>query len=191
MYEAQIDFNSEEDSSKSSDSDHKIVKKEEKKPKEINYDLIKSISSTLKMVLDENKKLEEYKDIIKTQSKTVFSANTVPNISIYDYLIRIQTYANMEKSTLILGLIFIDRLCDKDGLVLTYFNIHRILFAAILVAIKCNEDSFFDNKYYSYIAGVKIDELNIIEYTFCDKIDFCLFVLEEDYIKYKQYLETF
>ena len=78
-----------------------------------NLSLIKSISVVLLTILNENKKLEDYKDIIKSQSKSVFSSDKVQNISIEDYLIRIKTYYCIEKSTLILSLILIDHICKK------------------------------------------------------------------------------
>ena len=121
----------------------------------------------------------------------VFSANLIPNISIEDYLIRIQTYSNIEKSTLIISLIFIDKLCHTADVTLTHYNIHRILFTAILISIKYNEDSFFDNKYYSEIAGVKIKELKLLEYTFISMVNFKFFVHTELYEKYRSYLENF
>ena len=62
-----------------------------------NYDLIMAISTTLNSILDQNKHLDNYKEILKAQSPTVFSGNLIPNISIKDYLLRIQNYANIEK----------------------------------------------------------------------------------------------
>ena len=121
----------------------------------------------------------------------IFSANSVPNISIKDYLIRIQTYSGIEKSTLILSLIQIDHICKKADLILTYFNIHRILFGAVLISIKFNEDSYYDNKFYSEIAGVKLKELKMIEYTFLELNDFNVFVNGKEYEQYRQYLEEF
>jgi hypothetical protein len=60
------------------------------------------------MILENNKKKEKYKEIVRKQSKIPFSANLIPNISIEDYLLRIQTNSNIEESTLIISLIFID-----------------------------------------------------------------------------------
>ena len=172
----------EEDSSKKEPQENYL---EQNKP------LISAISETLNMILEQNKSLENYKDIIKQQSKMPFSANSIPEISIQDYLIRIQTYSNIEKSTLIISLIYIDRICENSNLNLTYFNIHRILFAAVLMSIKYNEDNFYDNKFYAEIAGVKLKELNMIENSFTDMIDFKYYVDDETYEKYKDYLEGF
>lgn len=156
-----------------------------------NQKLINSISNALTTILEENKKLDNYKEIIKKQSKMTFSANSIPNISINDYLTRIQVYSGIEKSTLILSLIQIDHLCKKAELVLTYYNIHRILFGAVLISIKYNEDSYYDNKFYSEIAGVKLKELKMIEYTFLELSDFNVFINDIEYEQYRIYLEQF
>lgn len=176
----------------------KTTSKGKEEPEEVddptklpNYKLIKAISQTLVSILENNKKKSNYKEMVKKQSKMVFSANLIPNISIEDYLLRIQTYANIEKSTLIISLIFIDKLCHTADVTLTHYNIHRILFTAVLISIKYNEDSFFDNQYYSEIAGVKIKELKLLEYTFISMVDFKFYVSNEIYKKYLEYLDEF
>ena len=156
-----------------------------------NNDLIRAIAITLTSILDTNKNLDDYKEIIRNQSRQVFSSNIIPNISIKDYLIRIQTYSNIEKSTLIISLIYIDRFCSKAKVTLNYYNIHRILFSAILISIKYNEDNFYDNKYYSQIAGVKLKELKILEYNFIKMLNCELYVDKAIYDKYQSYLENF
>ena len=187
--------NCEEDEIVSKDRTESKVKGE---PEEVddptklpNYKLIKAISQTLVSILENNKKKPNYKEMVKKQSKMVFSANLIPSISIEDYLLRIQTYANIEKSTLIISLIFIDKLCHTADVTLTHYNIHRILFTAVLISIKYNEDSFFDNQYYSEIAGVKIKELKLLEYTFISMVDFKFYVSNEIYQKYLEYLDEF
>ena len=164
---------------------------EENNDEKMMLELINSISSALTTILEGNEKLENYKEIVKKQSKMVFSAKSVPNISIKDYLIRIQTYSGIETSTLILSLILIDHICRKSDLVLTYYNIHRILFCSVLIAIKYNEDSYYDNKFYSEIAGVKLKELKVIEYTFLELNDFNVYVNKAEFERYKQKLESF
>ena len=156
-----------------------------------NRKLIKSISNALTTILEENKKLDNYKEIVKKQSKMAFSANSIPNISINDYLTRIQVYSGIEKSTLILSLIQIDHLCKKAELILTYYNIHRILFGAVLISIKYNEDTYYDNKFYSEIAGVKLKELKLIEYSFLELSNFNVFINDQEYEQYRKYLEEF
>ena len=168
-----------------------IGKEDDKSKKLENINLIRAISQTLISILESSKQLENYKEILKKQSKMAFTANLIPNISVEKYLIRIQTYANMEKSSLIISLILIDRLCQISNLTLTYYNIHRILFTAILVSIKYNEDSYFENKFYAEIAGVKLKELQLLEYSFISLLQFNLFIPNEIYQKYQKYLDNF
>ncbi len=156
-----------------------------------NIGLIKSISQVLETILEDNKRLMNYSEIVKKQSLNVFSSRIVPKISMEEYLIRIQNYTNIEKNTLIVGLIYIDRFCKISGLTLTYYNINRILFISILISIKYNEDKFYDNKYYSEIAGIKLKELNTLEYNYIHMIHFLLYVKNETHKKYKLYLENF
>ena len=168
------------------------TKTETQSEKEINLDLdlIEEISLTLSAILEDNKNLSNYKEILKTQSKMIFSANSIPSISIKEYLIRIQTYSNIEKSTMILSLIYIDRFCEIADITLTYYNIHRILFAAVLMSIKYNEDIYYGNKFYADIAGVRLKELKMIEYTFLDLINFQIFIDNETFEKYRYFLEN-
>lgn len=152
--------------------------------------IIKVISEKLNFILEQNKQLSNYNDIIENQSEMVFNSKRIPQISIYDYLERIQSYISMEKNTLIISLIFINKICKTAKLTLTYYNIHRILFVAVLLAIKYNEDSIYDNKYYSEVAGIKNEELNLIEYNFLVLINFNLFISNEVYENYCEYLEN-
>ena len=153
-----------------------------------NKKLINAISNTLNTILEKNKRLVNYKDIVKKQSKLYFSAYSIPNISINEYLIRIQNYSYIEKSTMILALILIDKMCKKSGILLTPYNIHRILFSSVLISIKYNEDSYYDNSFYSQIAGVKTDELQMLEYTFLEYNNFNVFVYDYEYERYEKYL---
>ena len=188
--------NSEEDERETKNQSDKEKTKngndeENEEPKVKNVKLINSISNALTTILEENKKLDNYKELLKKQSKMVFSANSIPNISINDYLTRIQLYSGIEKSTLILSLIQIDHICKKTELILSYYNIHRLLFTAVLISIKFNEDNYYDNKFYSEIAGVKLKELKMLEYTFMALNDFNIFINHEEYEQYKIYLEEF
>ena len=152
--------------------------------------IIKVISEKLNFILEQNKQLSNYNDIIENQSEMVFNSKRIPQISIYDYLERIQSYISMEKNTLIISLIFINKICKTAKLTLTYYNIHRILFVAVLLAIKYIEDSIYDNKYNSEVAAIKNEELNLIEYNFLVLINFNLFISNEVYENYCEYLEN-
>lgn len=77
----------------------------------------------------------------------------------------------------------------KKGIILTKYNIHRLLFTSILIATKYNEDIIYDNLFYSKIAGITIKELLILENSFLEIIDFDLYVSNDIYKKYSEYLD--
>ena len=149
----------------------------------ISKPLLKKIADTLSMIITQNKKSKNYKSEI-----IPFIDKHVAKISLFDYLFRIQKYSEVENSTIIISLIYLDRICSRKGIKLTKYNIHRLLFTSILVAIKYNEDIIYGNKFYSKIAGVAVDELKILEISFLKIIDFQIFVSDELYQKYYTYL---
>lgn len=175
----------------SSDSDKEIIVKKEEEKQNKNLDLIKSINKTLTTALEENKKLSDYKEILIKQGKMCFSSSSLPNISLFDYLRRIDKYSFLDKNTLILSVIYVDRISKFGNIILTNYNIHRIIFAAILLAIKYNEDEFYDNKYYAEIAGITPSELINIEYMFFCICNFNLYVDDDTFNNYSQYLTNF
>jgi hypothetical protein len=185
-------FDCEIDEVETKEQTHRNEKEEEFMLNKLpNTELIKAISQALTTILEENRNNPNYKEIVINQKKMPFSSDSIPGISIEDYLIRIQTYANTEKNTLIVSLIFIDRLCQIADLTLTYYNIHRILFTSVLLSVKYNEDNFYDNKFYAEIAGVKLKELNILEYTFAQMINFRFFINNEIFEKYEKNLNNY
>ena len=179
-------FDSEADSD--AETEIEIIEKPEQPIENIN--IIKLIFKSLTTILDNNKNMPNYKNILVKQSKMCFSSKTLPDISLYEYLIRIQKYSLVEKSTLILALIYIDRLCKIGKIILTDYNIHKILFSALILAIKYNEDKFCENEYYSQIAGIKMTELKNIEYNFLSLCNFNVFVDEETFEKYSRNLHN-
>ena len=139
-----------------------------------NKNLLKEIEETLISIISKTEKDKKTGD-----KKTPFDHKHIPHISVYDYLFRIQKYTGIENNTIIIALIYIDRICTKKNIILNKHNIHSILVTAILVSIKYNEDHICDNLYFSKIAGVSLKELNYLECKFLEIINFDLFVSEE------------
>lgn len=85
------DFEEEEDEETRNQSEKEKGKNNKTEEiKEPNIDIINSISEALTLILEENKKLKNYKELIVKQSKMIFSSKSIPSISILDYLKRIQ-----------------------------------------------------------------------------------------------------
>ncbi len=96
--------------------------------------IIKTISNILNEIISENKentktgKAGKNINFTVDQSKSAklsFTSKKPPTITIQAYLERILKYTKMEKSTLIITLIYIDRLCEFNQIMLSPFNIHR------------------------------------------------------------------
>ena len=118
-----------------------------------------------------------------------FSSSSIPSIELKKYLERIIIYTESEESTIIIALIYIDRLSKFSGIILTPYNIHRIIFVAILIAIKYNEDNIFTFDFYSQVAGISINELRILEFEFVCLLKFKLFINKKEFEKYKVYID--
>ena len=156
----------------------------------INESLLNKINQIFKIVLEENEKLKNYPDKLSSRRGVAFNSNYIPSISIKKYLYRIAYYTEIEENTIIIALIYIDRISEISKIMLTPYNIHRIIFSAILLAIKYNEDRIFNFEYYSKVAGVSIKEMQILEKYFSILVRFKFFVSKEIFEKYKLYIDN-
>ena len=152
-----------------------------KEPSQKNESLIEKISDTIEYIIEENTKSK--KDI------NVFCTRKNPNISLKDYLTRIQKYTNLEDSTLIISLIYIDRVLNTTDIELNNYDIHKLVFTAIIIAIKYHEDEIYNNSFYAKVGGISGKELNKLEYYFLSFIDFNLFVGADEFKNYCRYLQ--
>ena len=96
----------------------------------------------------------------------------------------------MQDSTLMLILIYIDRFCEMNYINLNFFNIHKLIIASMIVAIKYNEDNILKNEFYAKVGGVSKKEIDILEYEFLSLIEFSLYVDEETFQQYDRFVEN-
>ena len=137
-------------------------------------------------ILNENKKLPDYYEKIENANDGNFTYKKKPGISLLDYLRRIIKYTKIEFSTLILSMIYIDRIC-KEKVFLNEYNIHRIMFISIIMAYSYNEDCVYDNKYLALVSGVSLEEMISLEHSFLDLLEFKFYVDEKIFEQYKQF----
>ena len=149
--------------------------------------IIQKISDLLTNLCDENTK--DYKSEKSPYIKP-FLSRIIPSISIKDYLWRLYKYSKINSSTIILILIYIDRLCNINKFKLTYYNIHKLILASMIIAIKYNEDEYYSIKIYAKLGGVTIAEINLLEYAFIALLNFNLFVTNELFNKYNDYISS-
>lgn len=82
--------------------------------------IIKSMSSIMIEIIEENKINQRI-----SNHTSVFNSHNTPTISIEGYLQRIAKYTKMSNSTLIVAMIYIDKLCVTKSFLLSEKNIHR------------------------------------------------------------------
>ena len=155
---------------------------------QINESLLNKITKILSIVLEENKTSDNYKEKLSLQKNMSFTSYNKPSLSIIQYLYRIQNYTEVEDNTIIIALMYIDRLCEISSLLLTPYNIHRIIFVSILLAIKYNEDICFGFDFYAKIGGISIYELKKLERDFVCLIRFKFYIDKSEFDNYKSYI---
>ena len=64
---------------------------------------------------------------------------------------------------------------------LNNFNVHKMVLTAILLAAKFQDDFYYDNKAFEFAGGVNAAHLHQLELEIFEKLDYNLYVSEEDY----------
>lgn len=88
-----------------------------------------------------------------------------------------------------MAVLLLDRLAMGRGVQITHLNVHRLLFTSVLVASKTLDDTTFNNKYHSYVAGIDVSDLNTLERRFLNMIDYNLNVSLENFEYYRREIE--
>ena len=136
------------------------------------------ISSLLQEIIDEHHDLNYV-------NPPLFFSKIIPKISIQNYLQRIVKYTKLETSTLILMLIYIDRISESNSIQITKNNAHRLLLSSSIISIKVNEDEYFSNSFYAKVGGISLQEVNFLEKEFLKLIKYRLWIDQNLYDKYK------
>ena len=151
----------------------------------LNHELNSLISINLLHIISKNKLKLNYKTLLKKQKNNIFNIQKIPKLSIGDFIYRITYYTKISEVTLISSLILMESYCKNNNIILTVYNIHRLLFISIMVNIKFMEDKHFLNSFYAMICDVKLSYLNKMEYEFLSGIQFQLLINKNVYYKYR------
>ena len=130
--------------------------------------IINAICQNLKDIIKDNSSYADY------APKDQFYLTNVPDISLNDYIKRLVKYNNMNISTLINAIIYIDIFCEKNKYILCMNNIYLILCSSCLLSIKFNEDVSVNLKTSLYF-----------------NLHFGLFVKEDLYQSYFNYFSNY
>ena len=141
---------------------------------------IEIISDLFINICEENKIKKKNKNfLIKS-----FTNKFIPSITIKDYILRLAKHSKVNESTIIITLIYIDRICNINHLNLTYYNIHKLILASFILAIKYNEENYYSMAFYSKIGGISLSELNNLEFECLILIRYNLFIQPKLFDKY-------
>lgn len=103
---------------------------------------------------------------------TRFHSRAPPTISILDYLQRLTTHATLSPPILLSMVFYIDRLCALyPAFTISSLTVHRFLITSATVASKGLSDSFWTNKTYARVGGVKLKELALLELEFLWRVE--------------------
>ncbi|PXF44161.1 Cyclin-U4-1 [Gracilariopsis chorda] len=120
---------------------------------------------------------------VYSEPESVFFSVVKPEIPTKEYLKRLVTYTHCSPAAFIVMLIYLDRVArNEPRLVVTLFNMHRLLITALTLACKNLDDQCFANVHYAKVGGIPtVREMNRLELQLLKYLDRRLFVTEEDY----------
>ncbi|KAJ2697032.1 Pho80p cyclin [Coemansia sp. IMI 203386] len=120
-----------------------------------------------------------------SQKPTRFHSRAPPNITINDYLQRVTKYALLEPSCLLLLLIYVDRICERNPtFTISSLTVHRFIIAAATVACKTLCDAYCTNSHYAKVGGVSMHELNSLEVELLHMTGWHLIATQEQLVQY-------
>jgi hypothetical protein len=159
---------------------NEIIKKN-CKTREFRSILINTLSYLLNDICKENdiSHLNDNERIIPFLTK-----RNKQSLTIKKYLENLVKVTQIESSTLIAMLIYIDRLCEINNFVVNSLNVYRIIFSSFVIAIKYNEEKDFNNEFFSKLAGMSLTEMNLLELIYLNLIDYKLYISDEDFLNY-------
>ena len=105
--------------------------------------------------------------------------------SIFEFCANIMILTKMEKEVIIISLIYIERLIFNTGFIINSRNWRKTIFTSLIIASKIWDDDSLENIHYSQVfTHLKIGEINLLERTFLELINYKVFVKFSEYIKY-------
>ena len=169
--------------SHSSCSSPKLFNKESQNHKAKLFQItnVQNISELLLNICEENKQKIE-----KAIKKKIQIPKNISKNSLRNFIIRIAKHLKIHDSTMILTLIYIDRMCNNNNITISYNNIFQLVLTSLLIAIKYNEEKNFSFKYYATLGGVTAMELKILEKKFLYLINYNLYVDQKIFEKYNK-----
>lgn len=125
---------------------------------------------------------------VAEQLKSFYSAFKQP-FGLDFYVRRLVQYTNCSASVFIVAMVYLDRLQQRvPSLRLSMMNVHRLLITAVVLAVKNLDDELYANSYYARVGGLTTDELNRLESSMLNLLDWRLNVTPETFAVFEDSL---
>ena len=148
-------------------------------------DLIESISCIIEDTIKRNKSRKKY-----SKKSVFYCQDEMLPISIYSYIYNIFSCLNLEFSTIVLSLININRLLERSRDYLSVNNFYKLFITSCLLNSKMNEDQLYDSECYALAGKIDKSEIIFLEKKFFEAVDYKLFVNEEVYRRYYNFIKN-
>ena len=163
-----------------------------------NKDLIESGSMESDYIIDINT-MDKFKSYLLKQAEVfdddfIYSAMHIPTRKyvpppdpqvIFEFCANIMILTKMEKEVIIITLLYLERFIFNTGLLLTSRNWRRIIFITMAIASKIWDDDSFENNHFAQVfKHLSIGEINLLERTFLEMINYKVYVKCSEYFKY-------
>ena len=149
-------------------------------------DLIIAISSLIEDTIKRNINKKKF------PKKTVFYCEDlkIPNISIFNYIFNIYSYLHLEFSSIVLSLISINRFLNHTKDQLSKNNFYKLFITSCLLNSKQNEEILYDYEFYAKAGKIDKNELILLEKEYFEMIEYILFVNDEVYLRYYDFIKS-
>lgn len=112
-----------------------------------------------------------------------------PGTSVHAFLEHIMNSGLCSKECFIMSLVYGERILQRrPDFTISRNNVHRFVLTSVLVGSKILDDFYCRNMYYAMAAGLEKAELNALELTLCDWLNFDLNVQPEEFAVYRDSL---
>jgi len=112
----------------------------------------------------------------------VFYSIRAPDVSIEDYVLRLWKYFQCSEECFVVALVYLGRMKKAcPFLRINAYCVHRLVATALLLAAKFCDDEYFCNGTYAQISSLHLTELNYLECSFIQCIDWKFVVASEEY----------
>lgn len=120
------------------------------------------------------------------ENRSPFSVGKVPKINLEAYFQRMLKYCNLQEGTYIALMIYLDRAAEKVEF--SGFNIHRLILASLVCAVKYTSDICNNNFFFAKVGGISPYEMCSVEAAFLEILDYNLYISDRDYNKYSTFI---